>query len=1077
MSVRDVLPLPARWNNFVPVTSAAVKERSLGRPSGGLATLFDPNCTTYELLEKNNLFSLILCTISSIQFILGTIYVRPQADLGAALDLLQNSLDQTRDRYPDMPIILGGDFNARVGSLGENLADILDGTCLFPESQLLDPPCPPKGAILTTFMAENGFFLLNGRTTNDHPGQYTFVGHQGKSTIDLVYINLECTNFILDLSVLPHVSLSDHLPVCLKIALPTTTQTICTPQGDSGATRTDRLRWDKTKQAAYADSITTQLQLDPPTDARHPTSDDMNDELISIIRTAAEQTGMLLSISARGNTKPSAIWFDHDCALWKKKLAVSLKLAKKNNFADPFREEFLSTKKHYKFVTENKKLAYDAQIRDKFTLVRNSKEFWAAFRSLKRGSISTNPIQVNDWISFYNSVFPPRIQTFNHFLDISDPFLDPPFSMNEIHRAITKIKPGKAPGPDGIGSDFLKALPQSGVVFLLNLCNQVLASEHIPTSWTSATLTLIHKKGDTHNPRNYRGIALLNNPLKLFTSMLNDRLTFWADANAKIPESQSGFRKSRSCLDNIFVLQNCIQSEIKSGNKYMYGIFIDFERAFDSVPHAKLFDKLYTLGCSAKLVRILGNLYNRANFRVQVNGVLSDNVQVTEGVLQGEVLSPLLFSLYISDLENYLREHGLEGCSVNATTDILILFFADDIVILARSQAIVMKTLRLLEIYCEKNSLKVNTKKTKIINFKQSGRPKSCNFYYNGNVLETVNEYPYLGVIISSSSLGLRAAKSAIAKTKIAMSSIISLCNSAKIDSWPARLKLYDSTVTATLLYAAPFWALCYVELVERVQMEFFKRLLNLPRTTANYSVRLELNITKLALKILAAAISFIVRVLLLPDDRFPKICLMRQFETYRRNDTFDKFLWLSHLHPFLESIDMSHLLLLPDARTWSESGPIILERYGNHLRLLDLINYNDSDSMSIRIPRALHDNLAFYLSHRIQFYFVKILAQLRLSSKNYIKFTVRNISYSIAPNETCKICNLKVPESLSHFMLECPAYAPFRNRFLQPILAQNFLHLDNLLYLGLTCEADKMKSIAFYVSNSLRLRSFCLNE
>lgn len=678
---------------------------------------------------------------------------------------------------------------------------------------------------------------------------------------------------------------------------------------------------------------------------------------------------------------------------------------------------------------------------------------------------------------FFNSIFPPRNQINCNYLGTFDPVLDPPFTLDEIQTALAKIKPGKAPGPDGISSDFLKALPLSGLHYLLKLSNQVLSSELIPPAWCKATLILLHKKGDTQNPRNYRGIALLNNPLKIFTSMLNERLASWADTYEKIPEAQSGFRKTRSCMDNIFTLQTCIQSEIKSGNKYMYGIFIDFERAFDSVPHSKLFDKLFNLGCSTKFIRIIGNLYNQASFEVQANGIKSNSIQVTEGVLQGEVLSPLLFSLYISDLESYLRKHDLEGCSLNATTDILILFFADDIIILARSQAIVTKTLRLLECYCTENSLKVNTSKTKIVNFKKSGRPKSRAFFYNGTELEIVSEYLYLGVMISSSSLGLRAAKSALAKTKIAMSSTLSLCSNAKIDSWPARLKLFDSIVSATLLYAAPFWALSYVDLIERAQMEFFKRLLNLPRTTANYTVRLELNIVKLALKVLAATMGYIVRVLLLSDDRYPKICMLKQFDMYRRNPVYDKYVWLSHLRPFLEPIDMSHLLLSPDGQMWSEASQSVVERYGNHLKLLDLISYNASGSLGIRIPRSLDDNGAFYLSHRIQFNFIKIFAQLRLCTKNFIKFTARNLAYTIAPNEICMVFNLKVPETLHHFVLECPIYTHFRNHFLQPILLHNFLHLDNLVFLGLTCEIDKLKSIVYYILNSLRLRSFCLNE
>lgn len=404
MSTSEVLPLPSGWSKYKLVTAPAIRERSLGRPSGGLANLFDPDWTTHDLLEKNTLYTLSLCSLSTFQFILGTIYIRPQADLKTALDLLQDSLDQTRDRYRGMPVILGGDFNARVGSAGENLSDILEDTCLLPSCHLLDPPCPPKGDILANFMSDNGFILLNGRTVNDHPGQYTFVGHQGKSTIDLVYINFECTNFILDLIVLPHVSLSDHLPVCLKIALPTPAHMNEQLTGHHLRTLT-RLRWDGTQLDTYAEAIDTQLRLTSEQANQCPSSVALNEELSLVIRNSATQSGMLISIPPRGNAKPGAIWFDHECVLWKKNLTAALKLAKSNNFADPYREEFLLTKRHFKNIVENKKLAHDKKIRDKFSLVRNSKEFWAAFRSLKRGHITVNPIHVNDWVSFFQFNF------------------------------------------------------------------------------------------------------------------------------------------------------------------------------------------------------------------------------------------------------------------------------------------------------------------------------------------------------------------------------------------------------------------------------------------------------------------------------------------------------------------------------------------------------------------------------------------------------------------------------------------------------------------------------------------------
>lgn len=1064
--------MPHKWESYKAAAAPALKEHSRGRARGGLLTLHDEKHVSFMTLETNHMFMLSLCSSADLKFILGSVYLRTEDDLGAALSLLQVSLEEVRQRYPDLPIILGGDYNARVGSDTEDLSDVLEGTRLLPTSELLDDAPKTRGTTLSNFMRENGFILVNGRTVGDNPGQFTFVGHQGRSTIDLIYVNIDCTISILDLVVLPFVSLSDHLPVCLSLA--------CCPLVEPPANGVvhqnlqpyDKLCWDKSKQNEFS-----QVLVMPPVPDHLVDTAEVYNILKDSIYDAAGAVGMMKSIQPRASRKSNARWFDSDCVALMKTLADSLKLALSNNFCEPFNSAYLSYKKQYKRTQESKKLEYEQSIRDRFSRINCPTDFWSAYRLLKRNNFQINGVSLPEWERFYANIFPPRSAIDRRFCDSFDPLLDSPITLDELKSAIDKCEPNKAPGPDGISSNFLKALPPSGLDFLLDFYNKILSQQKFPKALCKSSLTLLHKKGDVKNPRNYRGIALLNLPLKAFTMIINNRLSRWSDFHGIIPESQSGFRKTRSFMDNIFVLQSCLQLQIKNGNKNLYGLFVDFERAFDSVPHAKLLDKLYRLGCSARVVNLIGNLYEQAEFNVRIDGAYSNDIQVTEGVLQGEVLSPLLFSLFISDIETHLRNNGLEGVSMNAIVDILILLFADDIVLLARSPVILDRILRSLEKYCTENCLKLNTNKTKVVHFRKAGRPRLRTFVYNNVELEIVNSYVYLGVVISSSTLGLRAATSAISKTKVALGTTLSICSNAKIDFWPARVKLFDSIVSATLLYCAPMWGLLYVDLIEKIQMEFYKRLLNVPITTANYLLRLELDLRKLSLNVLSATINYIVRVLQMPDDRYPKVCLLRQFDLYSSNPVVDKFVWLSHLRLFLEPINLEHLLFAPDHNTWITYSPAIIQRYGDHLKLLDLIAYDSSTSFNLRIPRTFCDGSAFYLSTRMQFYFHKIMAQIRLSPNRFLKFNVKNFTYTIDPTVLCSICNLNVPESLRHLLLECPIYSASRNHFLLPILNENHLQLDELVYLGLVCEPSKIKAIAFYMTNCLRTRSFCINE
>lgn len=120
-------------------------------------------------------------------------------------------------------------------------------------------------------------------------------------------------------------------------------------------------------------------------------------------------------------------------------------------------------------------------------------------------------------------------------------------------------------------------------------------------------LTLQHKKGDRNDVNNYRGIAQANTILKLFTLIINNRLQIWAESNDIFPVSQSGFRKNRSCVDNIYVLNSVVQFKLTTQKKGLYALLIDFKKAFDSVAHNILWNEIFSLGVNSKLVRVFKN--------------------------------------------------------------------------------------------------------------------------------------------------------------------------------------------------------------------------------------------------------------------------------------------------------------------------------------------------------------------------------------------------------------------------------------------------------------------------------------
>lgn len=170
---------------------------------------------------------------------------------------------------------------------------------------------------------------------------------------------------------------------------------------------------------------------------------------------------------------------------------------------------------------------------------------------------------------------------------------------------------------------------------LTNLFNQVLSSGSVPDIWASVkTVVIFKKKGDIHDPANYRNIALFNCITKIYTQILAVRLKCWAESNKIIPDFQSGFREERCCTDNLFSLSAAIQTVINKKSRYVIAIFVDFEKAFDSVIHSKLWHKLISLGESKALQSIM-NLYSKLHMQYIINGAESKKMVINKGTPQG----------------------------------------------------------------------------------------------------------------------------------------------------------------------------------------------------------------------------------------------------------------------------------------------------------------------------------------------------------------------------------------------------------------------------------------------------------
>ena len=161
------------------------------------------------------------------------------------------------------------------------------------------------------------------------------------------------------------------------------------------------------------------------------------------------------------------------------------------------------------------------------------------------------------------------------------------------------LKNDKSPGYDNILNEFLKHNTHLFKITLLSIFNLLFKKGYFPDAWSVGLIIPIFKKGDPSIPENYRGITLLSCVGKLFTSMINTRLNFWAEANNKFDNHQYGFREKRSTVDAMFILQNIADIFLKQNNA-LYVCFIDLQKAFDCTNHNALWHKLDVNKISSK---------------------------------------------------------------------------------------------------------------------------------------------------------------------------------------------------------------------------------------------------------------------------------------------------------------------------------------------------------------------------------------------------------------------------------------------------------------------------------------------
>ena len=226
-----------------------------------------------------------------------------------------------------------------------------------------------------------------------------------------------------------------------------------------------------------------------------------------------------------------------------------------------------------------------------------------------------------------------------------------------IANKIKKMKDNKSPGVDGIPPKLLKEIVEQISTPLAKLFNLSLEEGIVPSEWKEANITPLFKKGSRNKPENYRPVSLTSVVCKLLETLIRDHMVEFLVKHNLIHTSQ--FLKARSCLTNLLCFFEEIIKWVDEGSPVDV-VYLDFQKAFDKVAHQRLILKLKAHGIGNDVIKWIEKWLTHRRQRVIVDGEISNWKSVLSGVPQGSVLGPILFLIYINDLEDDISSKVLK---------------------------------------------------------------------------------------------------------------------------------------------------------------------------------------------------------------------------------------------------------------------------------------------------------------------------------------------------------------------------------------------------------------------------------
>ena len=918
--------LPGWWD----FSLVRPKDKKAGRHSGGISILCKEEYRAgIKVVESSEGFIWIKLDAKFFSLMnnlfLCAAYIPPQYSKNSTskkVDYFQHLNDSIMKYSNEGNIMLMGDFNSRIGvDHNETNHDIpiIDDICpdeLKSSNMKQRISCDAKvnayGKKLVQLCQAFNLKVANGAVPGDRLGNFTCHANRGASVVDYAICDNSLINIISRLTVHPPQFESLHSPISTQLDTKFQIKTL----HEDSLPPPPKFKWDASKSEVLStlldqrENITKleSLNIEISNTGNSEGLEKCVQELTNILFSNASNCLKLVKRRTRRRRKPNCKpWYNRDCYSLKKRLNNLAKLLLKSPKDPVIRGTFIKTKMEYKRCIKQQKKLYEIDNIAKLENLSNQpKKFWEYVKKMgnasKFGLGYGNYISKDTWLDHFRklnkkdpALLPENIEycgdinnkindmLTKHDIQTKCEWLEGDFTLDEVKFGIKQLKRGKASGVDAISNDIIKTAKKSLSPILTTLFDKIVELKYFPRLWSMGILFPIHKSGELDDPNNFRGITLNSCLSKLFTYLLNTRLSSYCEEKGLMEYNQIGFRKGFRTSDHIFTLKTVVDKAF-ANKKKLYVCFVDFKKAYDTVWRNGLFYKLLKAGISPGFVQLMQSMYSKLQSCVQVGDGVSESFESLVGLKQGCNLSPCLFNLFVNQLIYYINDSNMDAPLLD-NLQVSCLLYADDLVLLSETKEGLQKSLNALDKYTNEWFLEVNPKKTKCMVFSRGRTIKYPDVFNLGDkVLENCDSYCYLGVLFCKSGSMKMASKALHGKALGAMFSLLRNVNKHYACRYDIIIDLFDKMILPIALYNSEVWGTNFIPVnannedffditalskhfMEKLQLKFLKMTLGVGQQTSNWATITETGRFPLIVRVFGFMIKYLFHLMDSPSN------------------------------------------------------------------------------------------------------------------------------------------------------------------------------------------------------------------